>query len=161
MEEWRTIEEFPDYEVSDDGRVRNGKTRHQLGIYDNGSGVLQVVMRRDTRPCGRAVHKLVATAFLDMPPGDDYIPMHIDGNPQNNEADNLVWKPRWFAVKMTKQRRQVMPRDDRPVLEVKTGIVYANALECARTIGALEEQIILTAQNRYGATYRGSSYEFV
>lgn len=159
VEHWALIEEFPDYEVSDLGSVRNAHTGRILGIYDNGHGVMQVVMNRDRRKYCRAVHRLVAEAFLDPAP-DDCIPIHIDEDWTNNEASNLVWKPRWFAVKRTQQSRRTEPRDIRPVLMVKTGVVYDNALVCAKEIGGLEELVLLTAQNRHGATYFGSAFEF-
>lgn len=160
MEEWLEIEDFPGYEVSSEGRIRNGNTGLLLGIHDNGHGVKQVVMRRDGRNNARAVHKLVALAYLDPAP-DDCVPIHLDGDWNNNAVDNLDWKPRWFAVKRTLQNKRTTPNDDRPVRFVKTGEVYDNSLECARDIGGFEDLVILTAQNRYGATYLGSLIEFV
>lgn len=159
MTQWRPISGFPPYEVSDEGTVRNGDSGHVLGIYDNGGGVKQVVLRRDYKNHARAVHRLVAEAFLDPAP-DDCVPMLIDGDHNNMRPDNLVWKPRWYAVKWTRQRRQVEPRDHRPILHVKTGVVYQNALECARSIGGLEDLVILTAQSRWSTTYLGSKFEF-
>lgn len=159
MEHWAPIEEFLDYEVSDLGRVRNANTGRPLGIYDNGHGVLQVVMNREGKKFCRAVHRLVAHAFLDPAP-DDCIPIHIDEDWTNNSAVNLMYKPRWFAVKRTRQSRRAQPRDIRPILMAKTGEVYDNALECAKAIGGLEELVLLTAQNRHGATYYGSTFEF-
>ena len=161
MEAWLPIEEFPGYEVSSYGRVRNEDTGHVLGVYDNGHGVRQVVMRRNRHPTARAVHRLVATAFLHPPPFEDSVPMHIDGDWGNNAADNLIWKPRWFAVKHTRQAKQEAPRDTRPIRMIKTMRVYPNALECAKDIGGLESLVLLTAQNRHGARYMGSAFEFV
>lgn len=159
MEVWLPVEEFPGYEVSSHGRVRNDSTQRILGMYDNGGGTLQVVMRRERKNNARAVHKLVAEAFLDLPP-EDHVPIHLDGNWLNNHVDNLQWKPRWFAFKRTRQLNRTRPRDPRPVLEVKTGRVYDNALVCAKEIGGLEELVISTAQSRTGATYLGSAYQF-
>ena len=159
MEHWLDIEDFNDYEVSDKGRIRNANTGRQLGIYDNGHGVLQVVMKRNRQAVCRSVHRLVASAFIHPAP-DDSVPMHIDDDWTNNSADNLVWKPRWFAVKRTKQAMRSYPRDMRPIFMVKTGGIYSNALECAKMIGGLEDLVLLTAQNEYGATYLGSQFEF-
>lgn len=160
MEEWLIIEAFPAYEVSSQGRVRNKSTENILGIYDNGHGVMQVVMRRDLHSFARAVNRLVANAFLDPAP-DDCVPMHIDGDWGNNTADNLRWKPRWFAIKQTMQNKRIVPRDSRRVRMMKTGVVYENALECARELGGLEEVVILTAQSQHWTTYLGSAIEFI
>ena len=160
METWASIEDFPPYEVSDSGRVRNGDNGRVLGIYDNGHGVLQVVIRRGNCNNARAIHRLVAEAFLDPAP-DDCVPMHVDGDWGNNKPENLVWKPRWFAVKWTKQSKQTTPRDCRRVRVIKSGEVYPNALECAKAIGGVEEYVLITAQSRWETTYMGSRFEFV
>lgn len=160
MEEWRTIEAFPDYEVSSEGRIRSGHTDRCLGIYDNGHGVLQVSMRRDGKPHIRAVHRLVAHAFLDPAPDETVVPVFIDRDRMNCRADNLEWKPRWFATKLSRQLKRTEPRDHRKILFVKTGVIYDNALVCANDIGGLEDLVLLTAQNRWGATYKGSEIDF-
>ena len=160
MENWASLEEFPPYEVSDQGRVRNGASNYVLGIYDNGHGIMQVVFQRDGKNVARAVHRLVAEAF-DGPPGRDLVPMHRNGDRTDNRYDNLEWKHRTFAVKWTRQEKQTVPRDHRRVLHVRTGIVYRNSLECARAIRGLEELVLLTAQAREETTYMGSRFEFV
>lgn len=160
MEQWVQIEDFPGYEVSNLGKVRNEHTGYELGLYDNGRGFKQVVMQRDKRNNARAVHKLVANAFLDPAP-EGCVPMHVDRDRDNNTVDNLEWKPLWFVVKHTAQSRQTEPTDHRQILQVKTGVVFENALECARAIGGLENLVILTAQSKFGATYKGSAYQFL
>lgn len=161
MEEWVLIEDFPDYGISSLGRVRNEFTRRVLSLHNNGGDVMQVVIRRDKKNHARAVAKLVALAFLDPPPDDDYVAMQIDGDYQNNRAENLVWKERWYAQARTKQRKRTRPVDPRPVLEVRTGVVFENALEAAKELDGLENLVILTAQNKHGATYLRSAWRFV
>lgn len=160
LEQWKPIESFPGYEVSDEGRIRSEHSNRCLGIYDNGHGVLQVVLRRDGSNHARAVHRLVAHAFLDPAPDETVVPIFLDRDRTNCRADNLEWRPRWFATKLTRQLKRTVPRDDRRILFVKTGVVYANALECANDLGGLEDLVLLTAQNRWGTTYKGSVIEF-
>lgn len=162
MEIWSPIDNFPPYEVSNQGRVRNGESDKLLGIHDNGHGILQVVMRRDGRNNARAVHRLVANAFLDAPPEDDeFVPMWIDGDRTNNQESNLQWKPRWFAIKITLQNKRTKPKDGRRIRHVKSGTVYVNALEAAKELEGLEELIILTAQAGHGRTYLGTTWELL
>lgn len=159
MEQWAPIEGIRNYEVSDLGHVRNVNTLRHLGIYDNGSGVMQVVMKENGKAICRAVHKLVAEAFLDMPP-EGYVPIHIDDDWTNAAASNLEWKPRWFARKRTAQNKRTVPTDNRPILVVEKEEVYDNALECAKAIGGLEDLVLITARNRHGGSYLGLHFEF-
>jgi hypothetical protein len=160
MEKWEPIEEFPGYEVSDEGRVRNERTGRLLGIYDNGHGVLQVVMRRDGKNHARAVHRLVAEAHL-FPGPQGTVPFFLNGDRTDCSAKNLDWKPRWYAIKMTRQSKRTEPRDTRGIRMLSTGQEFPNALEAAKFIGGIEELVLLTAQNRHGATYMGSAFEFI
>lgn len=163
MEEWAPLEEFPGYEVSTEGRIRNALTYHVLGIYDNGHGVYQVVMRRDGHPTARAVHRLVALTFIGPPPEQGYVPIHLDGHAWNNRVDNLEWRSRAFAIRRTKQgRRTDPPIDPRPVRRVRTGETFRNAREAAFALNGLEEQIYGAA--RWPDPPRetlGSTWEFV
>lgn len=163
MEQWRTIEDFPNYEVSSEGRIRNADTGYILSCFPNGRGIYQVVMQRDGRNNARAVHKLVANAFVETEYRDyrgDEVPIHIDGDRTNNSAENLAWKPLWFAVKRTRQNRRTLPLDDRPVVIVETGEVYENSLECARAIDGLEELVLNTAMAGPTTTYMRLHIEF-
>lgn len=160
MEQWLPIEEFPGYEVSDLGRVRNEYTHKILGLYDNGSGVIQVVMRRGGRPTARAVHKLVASAFLHPAP-EGAVPIHIDNDPENNAAENLLWKPLWFARKRTNELKRTRPLDPRPVRRLSTGKIYLNAREAAKELITLEEMILQSAiYSGRGYSVSGSGWEF-
>lgn len=158
MERWLTIEDFPDYEVSDQGQIRNA-SGHILGQYDNGGGTIQVVMYRDRKPCARAVNRLVAVTFIGYET-KEFVPMHIDGDKTNNCADNLVWKPRWFAQRMALQKNKSRPRDKRQIKINETGEVFENALECAKHIQGIEDYVISAAQAPT-TTYKGLTFSFV
>lgn len=86
MTEWKLIDEFPDYEVSTLGEVRNRTTMQVLRQVKSG-GYMQVIIEGKYR---RYVHRLVATAFI---PNDDNLPQvnHKDENKTNNNVDNLEW----------------------------------------------------------------------
>ena len=63
---WKVIDDFPSYEVSDQGRVRNKKTG-KFRSFSKNHGYLQV----DLYPGGKTftIHRLVAEAFLGKNPG--------------------------------------------------------------------------------------------
>lgn len=160
MELWASIEGFPPYEASDQGRIRNGDTGHILGTYDNGHGVMQVVLRRDGKNHARAVHRIVAEAF-DGPGPSDLVPMFRNDDSTDCRYENLVWRTRSFAVQWTRQKKQHLPRDLRRVRHVRSGVVYPNSLECAKALGGLENLVLLSAQSLWETTYLGSRFEFV
>lgn len=75
MENWKTIEGFEDYEVSNLGRVKRTvaleRTRagKVMTPWDNGLGYLRVALRKDGKRYSRYLHILVAKAFIPNPLG--------------------------------------------------------------------------------------------
>ncbi|WP_165614793.1 NUMOD4 motif-containing HNH endonuclease [Mycobacteroides chelonae] len=91
-EEWRPIEGFDGYEVSDQGRVRSSKhtcTRVRKPSRST-NGYLRLSLSSNNIRKYVTVHRLVAEAFV---PGkaDGLIVCHNDGDKMNNRASNLRW----------------------------------------------------------------------
>jgi NUMOD4 motif-containing protein len=143
MERWLEIYEFPGYSISDQGRVRNDNTGRIMSLVQNSGGVLTAYMVREGRQYARGVAKLVATHFLPHDTDMQSAPVHRDGNPLNNTVDNLIWRPRWYAVKYRHQFHEVgrPPYVDRPIQEVTTGLVFPNSWEAAKHFGLIEFDI--------------------
>lgn len=87
------------YDVSDDGKVRNRNSRiilHQRemrrlnrdGSY--GKPYYKVTLWIDNKTVSKVVHRLVAEAFIPNPENKP-VPNHIDGNTLNNDVRNLEW----------------------------------------------------------------------
>lgn len=107
MTEWKTIAEFPNYEVSDDGRVRSIGGIRQFGpnqryvegrilkLRRHSSGYLYVSFWNGEKSVNRYVHRLVAKAFI---PNPDCLPevnhQHPDGDKTRNNKGNLEWTSR-------------------------------------------------------------------
>lgn len=90
VEEWRPIPGYPDYEVSDLGRVKSLKASKPrlLRTFPIHSRYLKVYPSVDGRPSPAFVHRLVLLAFVGpVPPG--MMTRHLDGDPQNNHLENL------------------------------------------------------------------------
>lgn len=62
MEEWRTVTDFPDYEISNLWKVRNKKTKVELTITFRGVGASVTLMREGVQYT-RSLPKLMRMAF--------------------------------------------------------------------------------------------------
>lgn len=83
---WKPIPGYEGlYEVSDQGRVRNSKHK-VLKLCTISGGYQAVSLGRDN---SKAVHRLVALAFIGTPPENKKLVLHADGNRTNNFVCNL------------------------------------------------------------------------
>lgn len=85
--EFRNI--YSDYRVSQSG-VIIGKRGKPLTPSDNGRGYKVVKMFIDGKWTSKAVHRLVAEAWIDNPENLPEV-NHIDCNRENNVVSNLEW----------------------------------------------------------------------
>lgn len=96
---WRPVPGFPGYEVSDTGLVRSWKKRRNCAPIPTeprlltpqrwGGPYAQVLLRNDDGPKAMHVHRLVLLAFAG--PADGRVARHLDGDPSNNNLNNLAW----------------------------------------------------------------------
>jgi hypothetical protein len=108
MENWKTIENFEAYEVSDLGRVRrrlpgmpsgygrnsrgSAKVGHILSPTANWKGYLHVCLCKQGKMYSRRVHRLVAEAFI---PNPNNLPQV---NHKSIKTDNRACKLEWIST---------------------------------------------------------------
>lgn len=78
------------YEVSTEGNVRSLLTGKILQAGYSGKRVPSVCLSKNGKQTTKAVHRLVAKAFLPNPHNKPQI-NHIDGNRDNRSVTNLEW----------------------------------------------------------------------
>jgi len=86
------IGKIKNFEVCSDGCVRCSDNRKAVPEYFTGSGESKrLTVRLDNKHFYK-VHRLVAEAFIPNPHSEiNTVVHHIDGNPFNNNASNLMW----------------------------------------------------------------------
>lgn len=86
---WKTIQDFPNYEISSLGNVRNIKKNKLMSIYFR-KGYSLVKLSANGHSKEYKVHRLVAQAFIENPCNYDCI-NHKDEIKSHNSVDNLEW----------------------------------------------------------------------
>lgn len=86
----KTIKGFPDYLITDSGKVYSLKSKKWLKTVLSGSGYQRVWLYNDNGGIRKAVHRLVAEAFIPNPHKLPEI-NHIDEDKNNNSVENLEW----------------------------------------------------------------------
>lgn len=132
MEEvWKDIDGFPNYQVSDRGRVRNITSGQILRPGLGGVGYLTVALYKDHTAKTFNVHQLVCDAFIGKKPAGMTI-NHKDGNKQNNWLSNLE------IVSYSENLRHAYDLDlnkhPKAVRIIETGEVFDSQYECAKAI---------------------------
>lgn len=90
IEQWVTINNYPNYVVSSFGRVMNVRRGKIIRGSVSVDGYVQVGLRKNNRTKPHYVHRLVAGEFIANPYNKPLVD-HIDNNPNNNHYTNLRW----------------------------------------------------------------------
>lgn len=130
-ERWAGVEDYPNYAISNHGKVMNVRFGKLLKPRENSYGLQRVTLYKESEPHDFYVHHLVAAAFID-----GYIPglqiRHGRDGRDNNNVYNLRFKE---GQRMGQLIRNPRPVSFRRVMIIETGRVFRTVLECANHIG--------------------------
>lgn len=92
MAKWRTIKDFHDYQISDNGEVKSLKHGKEmiLSSTNDGKGYLMVSLSKDGKNIIKRIHRLVAETFI---PNPNNLPVvrHLNDISNDNRLENLAW----------------------------------------------------------------------
>lgn len=91
MEKYLPIKDFPNYEVSSLGNIRNIKTKKILKPQKaKRGGYLRIMLYRNNKGYTITIHRAVALSHLNNPNNYPEVD-HKDRNKFNNQLSNLRW----------------------------------------------------------------------
>ena len=135
---WRPIQNFPLYDCSSYGRIRNHKTGRILKTHINTRGYEHLTLRKNNEPHTERVHRLVALTFLPTSNPERLDVNHIDGNKLNNHVSNLEWCTRSENIRHGIENGLIRTNDyghsRRAIRVVETNEVFSSIRECARKL---------------------------
>lgn len=147
-EEWRPINGFVIYDVSDLGRIRNWKRRsvlkNKIRLID---GYVEICLHLNGKPHTLLVHRIVAIAFLGIPEWGMEV-NHIDGNKHNNFVENLEWTTKSKNIQHAYDMGLHIPPHQRPVVIVETGEIFSSQAAVARHIGGQQSHVNACLQGK-------------
>ena len=114
MENWKIIEDFTNYAVSDLGRVKNRTTGRILKPKTAGRGYLCIAINGKNK----YIHRLVAEAFI---PNPDNLPQvnHKDENKHNNSVENLEWCSAEYNMTYGTRQQRITEHTDYSIVSKK------------------------------------------
>lgn len=87
---WKDIKDYPNYQVSNLGKVKNAKTNKILKPFSPIGEYLKVSLSKNGKAKHYFIHRLVAETFIPNPNNYPCV-NHKDENPSNNCVSNLEW----------------------------------------------------------------------
>lgn len=128
---WAEVKDFPDYAVSNHGRVKSVRFDKMLKPRTNSYGSYRVVLYRDRQPYDVYIHRLVAATFID-----GYTPelqvKPADGDYGNVSVHNLRLSS---GVQLGTLIENPTSPKLRRVMINESGKIFRTIEECAKYIG--------------------------
>lgn len=160
---WKQIEGFPNYEVSEEGLIRQVDTQRIRAVSRTQAGACKVTLFINGMRHTRSVPLIVAKAHVynDHDPKIFETPIHLNNDIQDNRACNLAWRPRWFAVKYQQQYwLEAYRHATTRVVDVDTGDIYESLVEVCQRYGFLYIDVIKSCdqQSYVFPTWRKFAY---
>lgn len=168
MKEYRPIWGWP-YSVASDGTIKNDRTNQIIKPQMSNAGYYRVRLWKDGVSKNYSVHRIVAEAFVPNPLLKPEV-NHIDGNKENNNAENLEWVT---DVENKRHCREVLGKVYRnpdmsaayrvlmkKVRCIDTGETFESITAAAKSLGVLQSALSKSLISKNGVC-KGRKFEYV
>ena len=145
---WKDIKGYPNYQISNYGRVWSKSRQIYIKPHKNNSGYLQITITAiNGKQKRKLIHRLVAIAFIDNP--NDYPCVnHKDENKENNMVTNLEWCSRSYNINYGSCREKISKGNSKPIRCIETGIIYSNGIEAAKELDTTPDMVSKVLHNK-------------
>lgn len=158
MEEWKPCQDFPSYDISTEGRVRNRKTGKILKTNISKNGYERVTLSENGITKTINVHKLVADTYISgFEKGMGVL--HKDNDILNSNPDNLEWGTKSEIARKSFENGRTQKHRMKPILCVETGEQYKSIKDCARKIHKDRRTVSRCVNNPATRTKEGYHYK--
>lgn len=164
-ERWCDIPNFSNYRISDHGRVYNIKADLIMSLSYTAHGHTKITLASDWdgERLTRSVAQMVAEAFVE-PPNElcDHVTI-LDGNLANVRASNLVWRPRWFSWKYSRQLKFAQPNHyhNLEVEDHTQGLIHHSVITAGMSLGLLFDDVWRSTYTGHACFPTGSVFSVV
>src|SRR3990167_11399161 len=88
---WVDLKDFPKYQISNSGKIKNIRTKKVLKDCFVRDYTKHTLVNFEGKKKSVLVHRHMLINLVCKPPTPNHEAMHLDGNPRNNELGNLKW----------------------------------------------------------------------
>lgn len=147
MESWKVVPGFPKYVISPEGEIKHRKRNTVLKSRQNKQMFKMVtLMEDDTTQRTRSVALLVAQTYLPPPKNETYNSIiHLDNDRGNCNANNLMWRPRWYALLYRRMFNEESVNSS--VMIEETGEIFGTLREACVKYGLYDKHTYVDMRN--------------
>ena len=139
MSKWKTLHNYPGYEGSPNGQIRNVRTQRVLSPVLNNKGVPILSLQTDNGQRTVNCRRVLAETFTGEHPGMDV--RFRDPESDSLAIDNLEWCTRSETIQRGYDRGTKKAYRSIPVTVVETGETYETIKACAEATGCTRGEI--------------------